>query len=98
MKPPATTMVDEKHKTVTLTESGMAKAEQMLLHRLNGGASTLENAHIKHHVDQGCARTPSSSSMSTTLVKDGQVVIVDEFTGRPCLVGAGAMVCIRLRR
>src|SRR6266516_7264489 len=30
-------IVDEKHKTVTLTESGMAKAEQMLVHRLNGG-------------------------------------------------------------
>src|SRR6478752_6298787 len=30
-------LVDEKHKTVTLTESGMAKVEQMLLHRLNGG-------------------------------------------------------------
>src|SRR4051794_38519319 len=46
-------IVDEKHKTVTLTESGMQKAEQMLLHRLNGGhIYDLENAHIKHHVDQ----------------------------------------------
>src|SRR3954449_7943202 len=46
-------IVDEKHKTVTLTESGTAKVEQMLLHRLNGGhIYDLENAHIKHHVDQ----------------------------------------------
>src|SRR4051794_32926825 len=46
-------IVDEKHKTVTLTESGMAKAEQMMLHHLNGGhIYDLENAHIKHHVDQ----------------------------------------------
>src|SRR6187399_1017434 len=46
-------IVDEKHKTVTLTESGMQKSEQMLLHRLSGGhIYDLENAHIKHHVDQ----------------------------------------------
>src|SRR3954463_12279975 len=46
-------IVDEKHKTVTLTESGMQKSEQMLLNRLNGGhIYDLENAHIKHHVDQ----------------------------------------------
>src|SRR5262249_57466469 len=46
-------IVDEKHKTVTLTESGMAKAEQMLSHRLNGGhIHDLENAHIQPHVGQ----------------------------------------------
>src|SRR4030088_2593270 len=46
-------IVDEKHKTVTLTESGTAKAEQMLVSRLNGGhIYDLENAHTKHHVDQ----------------------------------------------
>src|SRR6188472_4001312 len=44
-------ILDEKHKTVTLTESGMAKAEQMLQRHLNGGhIYDLENAHIKHHV------------------------------------------------
>ena len=44
---------DEKHKTVTLTETGIQKAEQMLAGRLNGGhLYDLENAHIKHHVDQ----------------------------------------------
>src|SRR5207247_811567 len=46
-------ILDEKHKTVTLTESGMARAEQMLVHRLNGGhLYDMENAHLKHHVDQ----------------------------------------------
>src|SRR6476469_4377059 len=45
-------IVDEKHKTVTLTESGTQKAEQLLLRHLNGGhIYDLENAHIKHHVD-----------------------------------------------
>ena len=46
-------IVDEKHKTVTLTESGMAAAEKHLSHRLNGGhLYDMENAHIKHHVEQ----------------------------------------------
>src|SRR5207237_1337447 len=45
-------IVDEKHKTVTLTESGTQKAEQLLIRHLNGGhIYDLENAHIKHHVD-----------------------------------------------
>src|SRR2546425_3070429 len=46
-------IVDEKHKAVTLTESGMAKAEQMLVRHLSGGhIYDMENAHLKHHVDQ----------------------------------------------
>ncbi len=46
-------LIDEKHKTVTLTESGMAKAEQMLRAHLAGGhLYDFENAHLKHHVDQ----------------------------------------------
>src|SRR3954462_5070782 len=44
---------DEKHKTLTLTESGMAKAEELLAGDLEPGhVYDLENAHIKHHVDQ----------------------------------------------
>jgi preprotein translocase subunit SecA len=76
-------IVDEKHKTVTLTESGMAKAEQMLLHRLNGGhIYDLENAHIKHHVDQALRAHAIFKLDVDYMVKDGEVVIVDEFTGR----------------
>ena len=76
-------IVDEKHKTVTLTESGMAKAEQMLLHRLNGGhIYDLENAHIKHHVDQALRAHALFKLDVDYMVKDGEVVIVDEFTGR----------------
>src|SRR5687767_2437052 len=46
-------IVDEKHKTVTLTESGMARAEQMLTRHLDGGhLYDFENAHLKHHADQ----------------------------------------------
>ena len=76
-------IVDEKHKTVTLTESGMLKAEQLLLHRLNGGhIYDLENAHIKHHVDQALRAHAIYRLDVEYMVKDGEIVIVDEFTGR----------------
>src|SRR5689334_1756503 len=74
---------DEKHKTVTLTESGTQKAEQMLSHRLNGGhIYDLENAHIKHHVDQALRAHVLFHRDVDYMVKDGEVIIVDEFTGR----------------
>jgi preprotein translocase subunit SecA len=76
-------IVDEKHKTVTLTESGMQKSEQMLQHRLNGGhIYDLENAHVKHHVDQALRAHAIFKLDVDYMVKDGEVVIVDEFTGR----------------
>ncbi len=76
-------IVDEKHKTVTLTESGMQKSEQMLLRHLNGGhIYDLENAHIKHHVDQALRAHCLFHLDVEYMVKDGEVVIVDEFTGR----------------
>ena len=76
-------IVDEKHKTVTLTESGTQKAEQMLLKHLNGGhIYDLENAHIKHHVDQALRAHTLFNYDVEYMVKDGEVVIVDEFTGR----------------
>src|ERR1041384_4252168 len=49
-------IVDEKHKTVTLTETGMAKAEEMLSHRLVPGSNGLydpANMPLLHHVHQG---------------------------------------------
>src|SRR5215467_5662012 len=76
-------IVDEKHKTVTLTESGTQKSEQMLLKHLNGGhIYDLENAHIKHHVDQALRAHCLFHLDVDYMVKDGEVVIVDEFTGR----------------
>jgi preprotein translocase subunit SecA len=76
-------IVDEKHKTVTLTETGTQKAEQMLLRHLSGGhIYDLENAHIKHHVDQALRAHCLFHLDVDYMVKDGEVVIVDEFTGR----------------
>src|SRR3954470_6137763 len=74
---------DEKHKTVTLTESGMAKAEQMLAHRLApGGLYHPDNMPVLHHVNQGLRAHVLFHRDVDYVVKDGEVMIVDEFTGR----------------
>ena len=74
---------DEKHKTVTLTESGMAKAEKLLAHRLNpGGLYDPVNMPLLHHINQGLRAHALFQRDVEYMVKDGQVVIVDEFTGR----------------
>jgi preprotein translocase subunit SecA len=78
-------IVDEKHKTVTLTESGMAKAEQMLAHRLVPGSNGLydpANMPLLHHVHQGLRAHTLFRLDVDYMIKDGGVVIVDEFTGR----------------
>ena len=78
-------LVDEKHKTVQLTESGMAKAEKLLAHRLAPGSSGLydpANMPLLHHVHQGLRAHAIFRRDTEYMVKDGQVVIVDEFTGR----------------
>src|SRR5688572_7226321 len=77
--------VDEKHKTVTLTESGMAKAEQMLGHRVvpgSGGLYDPVNMPLLHHVQQALRAHNLFHLDVEYMIKDGQVVIVDEFTGR----------------
>src|SRR5687767_11483715 len=76
-------IVDEKHKTVTLTETGMAKAERMLAHRLQpGGLYDPINMPLLHHINQGLRAHSLFRLDVDYMIKDGQVVIVDEFTGR----------------
>ncbi|HEX3702249.1 MAG TPA: preprotein translocase subunit SecA [Vicinamibacterales bacterium] len=77
-------LVDEKHKTVTLTESGMAKAEQMLTARLQpGGLYDPANMPLLHHINQGLrAHALFKRDVDYMISKEGEVVIVDEFTGR----------------
>ncbi len=76
-------IVDEKHKTVTLTESGMGAAERMLSARLNaGGLYDPANMPLLHHVNQALRAHSLFRRDVDYMVKDGQVVIVDEFTGR----------------
>ena len=71
--------VDEKSKAVTLTESGVSKVERML------GISNLYDPNqidILHHVNQALRAHALFKRDVDYVVKDGQVVIVDEFTGR----------------
>src|SRR4030088_3232732 len=74
---------DEKHKTVTLTESGMAKAEQLLAHRLlPGGLYDPANMPLLHHINQALRAHTLFHRDVDYMVKEGEVIIVDEFTGR----------------
>jgi preprotein translocase subunit SecA len=78
-------LVDEKHKTVTLTESGMAKSEKLLAHRLapnSGGLYDPANMPLLHHINQALRAHTLFRLDVDYMIKDGQVVIVDEFTGR----------------
>ena len=76
-------VVDEKNKTATLTESGMVKAEQLLAHRLQpGGLYDPANMPLLHHVQQALRAHVHYQLDVQYMIKDGQVVIVDEFTGR----------------
>jgi preprotein translocase subunit SecA len=78
-------LTDEKHKTVQLTESGMAKAEKMLGHRLapnSGGLYDPVNMPLLHHIHQGLRAHTLFKIDVDYMIKDGGVVIVDEFTGR----------------
>src|SRR5213594_5262800 len=72
-------IVDEKAKTVTLTEGGMAHAEKLL------GVTNLwdpSNMDVLHHVNQGLRAHTLFQRDVDYVVNDGMVVIVDEFTGR----------------
>ncbi len=78
-------IVDEKHKTVTLTESGMSKAEQLLAHRMVAGSAGMydpANMPLLHHIHQGLRAHTLFRLDVDYMIKDGGVVIVDEFTGR----------------
>ena len=72
-------VVDEKHKTATLTESGIKKAEAYFhVENLADGA----NMTLAHHINQAIKARGVMKRDIDYVVKDGQVIIVDEFTGR----------------
>jgi preprotein translocase subunit SecA len=72
--------IDEKMRAATLTEAGIAKLEQMLgienIYAEGGGISTV------HHIEQSLKAQALFKLDKDYVVKDGEVVIVDEFTGR----------------
>ena len=76
-------LTDEKHKTVALTEGGISKAEEYLQARLQpGGLYDPTNMPLLHHINQALRAHALFRRDVDYMVKDGQVVIVDEFTGR----------------
>jgi preprotein translocase subunit SecA len=71
--------IDEKHRTVTVTEDGWEKVEKMLS---IGNIADPENWGWKHHVETAIKAHALYRRDSEYVVKDGEVIIVDEFTGR----------------
>ena len=72
-------IVDEKAKTATLTPHGVKKAEKAFnLENLMDA----ENITIQHHISQAIKAHGTMKSEKDYVVKDGEVLIVDEFTGR----------------
>ncbi|RLC82717.1 MAG: preprotein translocase subunit SecA [Chloroflexi bacterium] len=79
LQPEVDYIVDEKARVVTLTEEGIAKVEKML------GIDNLyspQNAHLTPYLDNALRAYALYHRDKDYIVKDGQVIIVDEFTGR----------------
>ena len=72
-------VVDEKARTATLTARGIAKAERAFgLENL----ADMENATLSHHINQALRAHGIMKRDIDYIVKDGEIIIVDEFTGR----------------
>ena len=72
-------VVDEKARTATLTARGIAKAERAFnLENL----ADIENSTLSHHINQALRAHGIMKRDIDYIVKDGEIIIVDEFTGR----------------
>src|SRR5437764_9838564 len=77
--------VDEKQRTVTLTEIGMTRLEAMLREAdllKSESLYDVENVSVVHHVNQGLRAHKLFQRDKDYIVRNGEVVIIDEFTGR----------------
>jgi len=77
--------VDEKQRSVALTEAGMEKMEQTIRDAglLKGDSLyDIENVSTVHHINQGLRAHTLFTRDKDYIVRDGEVVIIDEFTGR----------------
>ncbi|MDU2503972.1 MAG: preprotein translocase subunit SecA [Peptoniphilus harei] len=72
-------VIDEKDKTATLTDKGITKAEKYFgIENLSDAA----NMELSHHINQALKAAGTMHRDIDYVVKDGEVIIVDEFTGR----------------
>ncbi|CAN5156574.1 preprotein translocase subunit SecA [soil metagenome] len=77
--------VDEKQRTVTLTEAGMEKIENLLQEagQLKGDSLyDVENVSVVHHINQALRAHSLFQRDKDYIVREGEVIIIDEFTGR----------------
>jgi preprotein translocase subunit SecA len=77
--------VDEKQRTVTLSEAGMEKIETLLRDagQLKGESLyDVENVSVVHHINQALRAHSLFTRDKDYIVRDGEVIIIDEFTGR----------------
>jgi preprotein translocase subunit SecA len=77
--------LDEKQRSVVLTEDGTEKAERMLEEAglIEGGnLYDIANTQVVHHLNQALKANVMFKKDTDYIVKDGKVVIIDEFTGR----------------
>ena len=72
-------IVDEKARTATLTESGVLKAEKFFNVE---NLSDMENSTLSHHINQAIKAHGTMTRDVDYVNKDGQIIIVDSFTGR----------------
>ena len=72
-------VVDEKHRSITVTDEGWEKVEQLLG---IGNIADPENWDLKHHVEVAIKAHSLYHRDVEYVVKEGEVIIVDEFTGR----------------
>jgi len=72
-------VVDEKNRTIIMTEQGLEKAEELFG---VGNLYSAENAILAHHLDQALKAHYLFEKDVDYVVRDGEIVIVDEFTGR----------------
>lgn len=78
-KPTGDFVVDEKNRTIMITEQGIQKAEKLF------GVDnlySLENAALSHYLDQALKAHNLFEKDVQYVVRDGEIIIVDEFTGR----------------
>ena len=78
--------LDEKHKSVSLNDAGISHVEKLLqsakLIDPKGELYDVQNMHVVHHVDQALKAHHLFEKDVDYIVKEGQVMLVDEFTGR----------------
>ncbi len=88
-------VIDEKARAITVTDEGWEKIEKLLG---IGNIADPENWDLKHHVETAIKAHNLYKRDVEYVVKDGEVIIVDEFTGRLMPAAAGPTASIKLSK